>query len=375
MRAVPWLRLEWMLGVLLGSACVAAPGERASFGSQGLGESWGMESGSETGETSPSTDSEAMGTTSSTGDVDESGGPDGSTGDTLPPFECDAVAADSPVLDAQVLFDPVDPHPGDTLSVIVRATNGISRADAPSMELEVVDRHGTRTLVPSTIQGGEALYYYAIPDVPLGDLCLRSIIGGTTEASSKVEVTARPPGPPVQGGIFKVRANHQWTCQEQPTYGNELHVWVRDENGQGLEGVPVALRYVDSTDPGSIYNHGEQPLPTQIVTGADGHGMVFNYWPISDHGLFVLEATVDGVASDIATELTTGWWETNNDGCNYCNIPSVNVWGHWSYTVEFQRDPAATETCVVANDHAGMAACGEPVHIHHAPDASSCWTP
>ncbi|MEM7158112.1 MAG: hypothetical protein AAF799_35045 [Myxococcota bacterium] len=363
-----------LLGVSLGLGCVAEPGAGASFGSQGLGASWGPGSSSG-GEASVPDDTDAMESTDSTGQAEESGSQDGSTGEPLPPFDCDAVAADSPVLDAQVLFDPADPHPGDTLSVIVRATNGTSRTDAPPMDLEVVDRNGTRTLSPSTIQGGEALYYYAIAEVPLGGLCLRSIIDGATEASAEIEVTPRPVGPPIDGGIFKVRANHQWTCAEQPTYGNELHVWVRDEDGVGMEGVPVALRPVDSTDSESIYNQGEQPLPTQIVTGPDGHGMVFNYWPISDHGLFVLEANIDGAASDIATELTTGWWETNNDGCNYCNIPSVNVWGHWSYTLEFQRDPGATEACVVANDHAGMTACGEPVHIHHDPAATSCWSP
>lgn len=283
--------------------------------------------------------------------------------------------ASSPVLDALVLLDPAQPHPGDTLNVVVRATNGTSRGDAPPMELEVSDRDGVSTLSPLTIQGGEALYYYSIPDVPQGDLCLRSLIDGATEASAKVTVTPRPPGPPVDGGIFKVRANHQWTCDEQPGWGNELHVWVRDENGQAMEGVSVAVGYADSTDPGSIYNGDGEPIPSAIVTGADGHGMIFDYWPISDNGLLVLELQVDGVASDIATELTTGWWEDDTMGCNYCNTATVNVWGHWSYTVEFQRDPAATEVCVVDNDHAGMAACGNDLHVHHAPGVVPCWAP
>lgn len=326
---------------------------------------------------SPASDEGSSGVGSSSGDDGSSGDPSGSdesSGEPLPPFSCDAVAANSPVLDGLVLLDPAQPHPGDTLNVIVRATNGTSRPDAPPMDLEVTTRDGVRTLAPLTVQGGEALYYYAIDQVPEGELCLRSVIEGATEVSAQVVVTPRPPGPPAVGGIFKVRANHQWTCDEQPSFGNELHVWVRDASGQGMPGVSVALDYADSTDPASIYNGDGEPLPTEIVTGADGHGMLFNYWPISDNGLLVFQMQVDGVASDIATELTTGWWEDDTMGCSYCGTSTVNVWGHWSYTVEFQLDPAASEVCVVDNDHAGMSACGNDLHVHHAPGVQPCWS-
>lgn len=309
-------------------------------------------------------------------DASESGSESDDTGgEPLPPFACDAVQAGSPVLDGLVLFDPAQPHPGDTLNVIVRATNGLSRGDAPPMQLEVTDRDGVQTLVPQATEGGEVLYYFAIPQVPEGELCLRGIIDGATEIGTEITVTPRPPGPPVDGGIYKVVSNHMWTCDEQPGFGNELHVWVRDENGQGLPGVAVALRPADSTDLGSIYNGDGEPLPATIVTGDDGHAMAFDYWPISDNGLLVFDVAVDGVASDVATEITTGWWEDDLMGCNYCSTPTVNVWGHWSYTVEFQRDPTATEVCVVENDHAGMNACGEPRHIHHHPDVRPCWEP
>jgi len=55
---------------------------------------------------------------------------------------------------------------------------------------------------------------------------------------------------------------------------------------------------------------------------------------------------------------------TTHDG----NTPTVNVWGHSSYTVEFRRTPDANELWVVTNDPAGVSACGEPRHIHHEPD-------
>ncbi len=354
--------------VAAAAGCVAGPGPgESSFGPGGVdggvvGESGeASESGSEGGETSGG------------GEQSSDGESEGESGEPLPPFSCDAVAAGSPVLDGLMLFEPAEPHPGDTLTVIVRATNGLSRADAPAMELEVTSLDGVDVLQPQTTEGGEVLYYFAIPEVAEGDVCLRGIIDGGTEIGGKVSVTPRPPGPIVAGGVYKVVANHQWTCDEQPTWGNELHVWVRDENGQGMADVAVDLRPVDSTDLATIYNGEENPVPAQIVTGSDGHAMLYDYWPISENGLLVLHVSVAGLASDIATEITTGWWETSPDDCNYCNTYAVNVWGHWSYTVEFQRDPSATEICVVENDHAGMSACGEPRHIHHHPDVRACW--
>jgi hypothetical protein len=295
---------------------------------------------------------------------------DDSTGEPLPPFSCDQVAADSPVLQGEFLFAPADPHPGDTLTVIVRSTNGTGRADAPPMQLVATGGAGEVSYDPQTIQGGDALYYYAIPDVALGDICLLSRIDGAPEASAKITVTPRPD--PVPGDVFKVVANHQWTCAEEPSFGNELDVYVRDENGVGIPGAVVDIRLSDTADPDTVYNGDTETVPTQIVTDDSGYAKVYNYWPITEHGLAVFELSVAGAPSDIATEITTGWWEDDNMGCSYCGQATVNVWGHWSYTVEFQRDPTATEICVVDNDHAGMGACG-PIHIHHAPGQPACW--
>ena len=332
------------------------------------------------GGTTPGSSSDATGSSEgSTGEpgssssTDESSSGSGSESSGGPPFTCDAAVADSPVLDGIVLFDPAQPHPGDTLTVIVRATNGLARPDAPSMALEVTDAGGVLEHASQTVEGGEAIYYYAIPDVELGDVCVLGLVDGQPEVAGKVTVTPRPADPPIDGGIFKIVANHQWTCDEQPSNGNELHVWVRDENGQGIGGQTVSFSLVDSVDTGSIYNDDGERWPLQIVTGDDGHAQAFNYWPISDNGLLVLRVAVAGVASDIATEITTGWWEDDLMGCSYCGTATVNVWGHWSYTIEFQRDPTATEICVVENDHAGMAACGEPRHVHHHPDVQACW--
>lgn len=314
-------------------------------------------------------------------DVASTGGPtsgeaatDDTTGD-VPVFHCDPVPTSSPVLDGVVVFDPAEPHPGDTLSVIVRAGNGLGHGDAPPMDLEVQSAAGTEITTTLMRAGGAALYYYAIPDISAGDVCVRGLIDGAPEVSARIEVTPRPPGLPVDGGIYKIVTNHQWTCGEQPGFGNELHVWVREDDGTPIAGVPVSIRPADSTDLGSIYNGDGEPIPEQIVTGDDGHATAYVYWPISDNGLLVLQVQVAGAASDIATEITTGWWETDDDGCNYCGIDTVNVWGHWSHTVEFVRDASATEVCVVETDHAGQVGCGPPGHVLHHPDARACWVP
>ncbi|MBN1770919.1 MAG: hypothetical protein JXB32_06660, partial [Deltaproteobacteria bacterium] len=69
---------------------------------------------------------------------------------------------------------------------------------------------------------------------------------------------------------------------------------------------------------------------------------------------------------DTAIEIYTGIWEDQDDGaggrCNYCSTYAENVWGHWSYTITFQRTPGATELCEVPTDHAGQAACSPLLH-------------
>ena len=322
----------------------------------------------------PGSSSDDPDTTGTSGEEPEPTSTSGSdeTGEE-PAFECDPVVADSPVLAGEIVFDPAAPSPGDTLTVIVRSTNGTGRSEAPPMALEVTSADGVAEHASQSVEGGDAVYYYAVPDVPRGDLCLTGLVDGQPEVATKITVNPRPPDPPMEGGIYKITANHQWRCDEQPGNGNELHVWVRDAAGVGIANKTVSVMLADSTDEGSIYNGEAETVLTEIVTGDDGHGQAYNYWPVSDTGLLVFKMAVAGAASDIATEITTGWWEDDLMGCNYCNIPTVNVWGHWSYTVEFQLDPTATEICVVENDHAGMNACGEPRHVHHHPDVRACW--
>jgi len=311
-----WLRLGLGLGaaLLIGVAGGCDDGEAAPDGSGGSGGS------SATG-----------GTTSDGGHSTSSGtGGSGTGGDAgQPPFECEPAAVSSPQLAGLMLFDPAAPHPGDTLTVIVRTTNGTPPNQAPSLQLQAEGAAGvTVEEVAMTAGGGDTYYYFAVPNVQLGDVCLLGLIAGVTpEISGRVTVTPRPPGPPVTGGVYKVIQNHQWTCAEQPEWGNEIHVYVQDEQGNGVPNAVIDINYADSTDPGSIYNDGSN-IPDTVTTDGGGYFLGYNSWPISDNGLLVFQLSVAGEPSDIATEITTGWWETNDDGCNYCNEFAKNVWGH-----------------------------------------------
>ena len=134
------------------------------------------------------------------------GGTAGGGGTVAPPFTCLPEVATSPALKALVHLDPAEPHPGDTLTVIVRSTNGTKPPSAPKLVMQAVGAKGT-VVEQTTMKagGGDTLYYFAIPDVQLGDICLLGLIDGATpEIAAKVTVTARPPGPPLVNGVYKV---------------------------------------------------------------------------------------------------------------------------------------------------------------------------
>ena len=93
--------------------------------------------------------------------------------DTAPPFTCDVVQTSSPQLAAEMYFDPADPHPGDTLTVIVSSTNGTAPGDAPSMTMRAEGAGGVTLEQASYVAGGgETRYNYDVDDLPIGDICL-----------------------------------------------------------------------------------------------------------------------------------------------------------------------------------------------------------
>jgi hypothetical protein len=310
-------------------------------------------------------------------DPDLSDAADGEDEEIAPPFTCTAADTSSPVLDGVLVYDPADPHPGDTVTVVVRSQS-LDRPEAPAMVLEERSAGGTRTWNAGTVAGGRAVYYYAVSNVEPGDHCLVGKIDGADEISGKFTVTPRPAGPPrCEGGVFKVTTNHLWTCGEQPEWGNEVRIEVYGADGNPMPGVTVRIKWPDTTQR-PIYNDTDPPDPSEIPetveTGSDGVFAGFNYWPTNVNGYMVFNLSVDGCASDTATEITTGWWETDNDGCRFCDpgYTNRNVWGHWSHTVIFTLDPDATQACVVPVDHAGQQGC-RIEHIHHDPDHMACW--
>ncbi len=299
--------------------------------------------------------------------------PDAEPVDAAPPFACEPESTSSPVLDAELLLDPAEPHAGDTVTVLVRSRK-LDRNEAPDMELQVTGPDRNDQLQPARRSGGKALYYYYIPNVALGQYCVLGLIQGSAEISGKFEVTPRPKGPDrCQGGIFKVVSNHQWTCQEQPGWGNEIHIRTLDGDGNPLPGVTIHVGWVDTARHPFYNEENVGPPPEEVTTDSNGEYNGYDFWPISQTGELVFRFWVEGCASDVATEVTTGWWESDDSGCEYCpNDGTKNKWGHWSHTIVFQLDPTATQACVVPSDHAGQQRCSYN-HLFHDPNFQTCW--
>lgn len=309
------------------------------------------------------------------------GGTDAGT-DAAPPFTCTLPAA-TPSLEPAHWLHPAAPRAGQALTVVMQSGN-TAPADAPDITAELIHRDGSYTNDHYTRVGGQwALYYVSVGGLAPGENCVVVRTGDNVELALKVDASDPTPGVARGNGVWKVDVNHQWTCAEQPTFGNLLHVRVLDEQGDPVQGAVVNIHWTDDTQypvppDDTAMSWDEHAHPKSGTTGADGRVELFTPWgegirtPIdAKPGLINFLLSVDGGASDVATEITTGLWETNNEGCNYCSTYAVNVYGHWSYSVEFRRDPTATEVCDVPMDHAGQQACAY-THFFHDPARPSC---
>jgi len=306
----------------------------------------------------------------------------GDAGDLVEPFVCDLPAA-SATLDPRHWLHPAQPTAGQTLTLSFQSQNTRGK-DAPALVTEITDRSGTRTVSESLIIGdSQALYYFSFGNLAAGENCLVVRNGEGVEAAIKVDVASPGAGAARGDGVWKIVSNHQWTCAEQPEFGNLLTVKVRDEGGQPLEGVAIDMRWTDDTvfpvaPDDSALSFADHGQPKTMTTNGDGVAELLTPWgtgirsPVDEKpGYVVFNVSVAGGASDTATEITTGIWDTDPSGCDYCAQDLRNTWGHWSYTVEFQRQLDATEICEVGIDHAGQAECSYQ-HFYHEEGRPSC---
>jgi len=305
---------------------------------------------------------------------------DGSPDSAVPPFSCEPLTA-SPTLEPTLSLHPLAPVAGQTVTLSLHSGN-TGAGQAPPLRARIVDRTGTREVDPTMIVGGPAVYYFSIADLVEGEACLSVLRGDGVEVAQRLEVA--PAVPVARGaGVWKITRHHQWTCDEQPTFGNLLHVEVVDEHDAPVEGAVARLRFTDDAKfpikPDTVaQTFADSQHPKSMTTGADGRAELVTPWgegirsPIDARpSLAVYQVDIAGGASDVATEISTGLWETDKSGCNFCNRYAVNVYGHWSYTIRFQRDPSATEVCDVPTDHAGHGSCAIE-HFYHDPARPSC---
>ena len=307
----------------------------------------------------------------------------GTGGTSPPPFDCDNPPA-SPTLEPEVWTHPAQGVlAGQTVTVVLKSGNH-DPGSAPTLVGELTNRDGTRQVTDYTlVGGGNANYYVSFADLAVGQNCILLRNGSNVEVAMKLDAADPGAGLARGAGPWKVTSNHQWRCDEQPAFGNLLHVRVEDENGNPVEGATVRIRWTDDTvypvppdDQATSWDeHGQ---PKSMTTGADGRAELVTPWgegvrtPIDGKpGLVVFLLSMEGGASDTATEITTGLWEADASGCNYCNTYAINVYGHWSHTVVFRRDPTATQVCEVPIDHEGQQSCSH-THFYHDPDRPSC---
>jgi hypothetical protein len=364
----PSLALTVVLA-LPGAACSGDGEGRPSVTSGGLTSSLESGSSGESGETAGSSAGTTGDETTTTGEPE--------------PFSCELEPL-SPSLALDAWTHPAAGHlAGQTVTLVLQSQN-TSKDDAPPLTTELVNRFGTRNIDDALLVGGALpVWYISVADLALGDNCITVRNGGQVEYAVKVVAGDPAPGVPRGDGVWKVTTNHQWTCDEQPMWGNLLHVYVEDEFGAPVEGATVNLRWTDDTvypvpPDDAAMSWEEHGQPKTLTTNAEGFADLWTPWgegirsPIDGKpGFVVFLVSMAGGASDTATEITTGLWEADDNGCNYCPQDAVNVYGHWSHTVVFRRDPNATQVCEVGTDHAGQASCSA-AHFFHDPDAPSC---
>lgn len=311
------------------------------------------------------------------------GAGDGLAADAAPPPYSCTLPAVKPTLSPRTWQHPAAPRAGQTVTLSLQSRIDPKPGKPHPLTTTLRNRAGQRTVTSYDVAGGKYwIYHIPVAGLTVGENCIVVRRGGNVEAALKVKA---PPAAaiPRGNGVWKVKRNHQWTCAEQPTYGNFLRVRVLDPAGKPVEGAKVRIRWTDDTQypvgpDKSATSWGAHKHPKQLVTGADGRAALWTPWgegirtPIDARPaylLFLLD--VLGGASDTAMEITSGLWEANTAGCNYCGSYGVNVYGHWSYSVEFRRDPGAIRVCEVPTDHAGQKKCAHN-HIYHDPARPAC---
>lgn len=336
--------------------------------------SFGVDTGGSTDTDTDAGDGEPTTTTTTTGETETTGEPE--------PFSCTLDPLSSSLELTAWTHPAAGWQAGQTVTLVLQSQN-TAKDDAPPLSVELVNRDGVRIIDDDyLVGGGVPVWYLSVAGLALGENCIHVRNGELVEHALKI-VAAEPTGVARGGGVWKVSSNHQWTCEEQVTFGNFLHVRVEDELGGPVEGATVNLRWTDDTvypvpPDDTAQGWEEHGQPKTLTTNAEGFADLWTPWgegirsPIDGKpGFAVFLVTMADGASDVATEITTGLWEADDAGCDYCPQDAVNVYGHWSYTVTFRRDLAATQVCEVGIDHAGQASCSHQ-HFFHDPDLASC---
>lgn len=283
------------------------------------------------------TDGDADTETGTDADIEEA---DADVEEEPPPPICEPVTGSG----ITISTDPSAPWDGGSARVRVSG-------DVPLTNVQLAVEGDEPVPVPSWIEvvgDGPWTWSWSLSSLRTGSYCLTFSADPDSRVYQRAPLLVTGEAPPV--APFTVVENHQWTCEEEYTWAINVDTIVLDEVGVPIPGVRILVEH----EPCETAE--DHPPPSELITDDDGFARWENYNPRCFFHQRIAESP-----SDTAIEIYSGIWE-DQEGCNYCSTFAVNVWGHWSYTITFQRTPGAGEICEVPTDHAGQSRCAPTLH-------------
>ncbi len=352
---------------------------------------------------SSSSSSSSSVTSSSSGNSCDPTGSETGTGigsETGVPFTCTLDTASASELAKLYLDPPASLVKGDTITIGVKANGRLAASDqfiAPADKTpKVVVTHAGGTVeatIPSyQTHGSFSVLYYPFGNLPVGEVCIKVMMGTRVELAQKVSVAAYQ-NISAALGAYKVVAgkNHQKTCSERSDGETILTVEVVDANDNPIPNLPLKIGNSGFVEGDKFHGNGDtEDIQTDIIANnelkTDGNGRLSralkspvsggNGYPSAGMN-FLTIAVGDGRPSDIAIGISTGWWESFRQAIggsveNFSCGNGGNVWGHWSHIVRFKWDPNAQTFCREHNDLAGLnGKINKPLSAPSNP--TPCW--
>ncbi len=162
--------------------------------------------------------------------------------DAAPPFSC-TLATATPSLKPAAWRHPSAPRSGQTVTVSLQSRISPKPTKPAVLSTTLINRAGSRVINAYDVAGGKYwIYHIPVAGLAPGENCITVRKGKNVELALKIKAAPAGKGEARGAGVWKVVKNHQWRCDEQPTYGNFIKVKVLDEKGAAVKGARVRIR-------------------------------------------------------------------------------------------------------------------------------------